>query len=66
MVKRYHVPFLALPFEVWQAGPVAKDVFIDLSDGPYILKDFVKTEMRDNGIYITSVAAFCDDEFSEL
>ena len=66
MVKRYHVPFLALPFEVWQAGPVVKDVFIDLSDGPYILKDFVKTEVRDNGIYITSVAAFCDDELSEL
>lgn len=38
MVKRYHVPFLALPFEVWQAGPVVKDVFIDLSDGPYILR----------------------------
>ena len=46
-LKRYHVPFLALPFEVWQAGPVAKDVFIDLSDGPYILKDFVKTEVRE-------------------
>ena len=30
MVKRYHVPFLALPYEVWQAGPVAKDIFIDL------------------------------------
>ncbi|HIT88877.1 MAG TPA: SocA family protein [Candidatus Merdenecus merdavium] len=66
MVKRYHVPFLALPYEVWQAGPVAKDVFIDLSDGPYIFKDFVKTEVRDNGIYITSATAFCDDEFSEL
>lgn len=35
MVLRYHVPFLGIPFEVWQAGPVAKDVFIDLSDGPY-------------------------------
>lgn len=66
MVKRYHTPFLAIPYEVWQAGPVAKDVFIDLSDGPYILKDFVKTEVRENGIYVLPVAEFCDDEFSEL
>lgn len=66
MVKRFHTPFLALPYEVWQAGPVAKDVFIDLSDGPYILKDFVKTEVRDNGIYILPNTAFCDDEFSEV
>lgn len=66
MVKRYHSPFLALPYEVWQAGPVAKDVFIDLSDRPYILKEFIKTEIRENGIYIIPVATFCDDEFSEL
>lgn len=66
MVKRYHTPFLAIPYEVWQAGPVAKDVFIDLSDGPYILKNFIKTEVRENGIYVTPTAEFCDDEFSEL
>lgn len=65
MVKRYHVPFLALPYEVWQAGPVAKDVFIDLSDGGMLLQDFVRTEIKENGMYITPVRAFCDDEFSE-
>ena len=46
MALKYHVPFIGLPFEVWQAGPVAKDVFIDLSDGPFLLKDFVKTNTR--------------------
>lgn len=65
MVKRYHVPFLAIPFEVWQAGPVAKDVFIDLSEGPYLLKDFVKTEVQKDAIYIKAIKSFCDDEFSE-
>ena len=25
-VKRFHTPFLGLPFEVWQSGPVVKDV----------------------------------------
>ena len=53
MVLRYHVPFLGIPFEVWQAGPVAKDVFIDLSDGPYLLKDYIKAEFRPVG-YVSS------------
>lgn len=65
MVLIYHVPFLGIPYEVWQAGPVAKDVFIDLSDGPYLLKDYVKTEMHHTGTYIISVKPFDDDEFSE-
>lgn len=30
MALKYHVPFIGMPYEVWQAGPVAKDVFIDL------------------------------------
>ena len=65
MVMRYHVPFLALPYEVWQAGPVAKDIFIDLSDGVSLLNDYVRTEMVDNGTYIVAVKSFCDDEFSD-
>ena len=65
MVKRYHVPFLALPFEVWQAGPVAKDVFIDLSDGGGLLSEFVRTETKDGGTYLKALRPFCDDEFSD-
>ena len=65
MVLKYHIPFLAIPYEVWQAGPVAKDVFIDLSDGPYLLKNYIKTENHHSGTYITPVRSFCDDEFSE-
>lgn len=65
MVLRYHTPFLAIPYEVWQAGPVAKDVFIDLSDGLYILKDYIGTENHHLGTYIVPVKTFCDDEFSE-
>ena len=61
---KYHVPFIGLPFEVWQAGPVAKDVFIDLSDGPFLLKDFVKTTVHDGGIFIEAKAEFDDSEFS--
>ena len=45
-VKRFHTPFLGLPFEVWQAGPVVKDVFIDLSETPVLLDGFVKKEVK--------------------
>lgn len=65
MVKRYHVPFMGLPFEVWQAGPVVKDIFIDLSDGPFLLKDFVETEVQKDTTYIKAIKPFCDDEFSD-
>lgn len=65
MVLKYHLPFLGIPYEVWQAGPVAKDVFIDLSDGPYLLKNYVKTEIRHAGTYIVPAKPFCDDEFSD-
>ena len=62
MALKFHVPFIGIPFEVWQAGPVAKDVFIDLSVGPFLLKSFVKTEFRDGGTYIKEVADFNDRE----
>lgn len=65
MVKRFHVPFLGMPFEVWQAGPVTKDIFIDLSEGPFLLKDFIETEIQKDAIYIKAIKPFCDDEFSE-
>ena len=65
MALKYHVPFIGLPFEIWQAGPVAKDVFVDLSDGPYLLKKFVKTDFRDGGTFIEAIVDFDDNEFSE-
>jgi uncharacterized phage-associated protein len=65
MVKKYHVPFLGLPFEVWQAGPVVKDLFIDLSDGPFLLEDYIATDIHDGGVYIRAIRDFDDAEFSE-
>ena len=28
MVRRYQAPFLALQYEVWQYGPVAKEIYV--------------------------------------
>ena len=64
-VRRFHTPFLGLPFEVWQAGPVAKDVFIDLSETPIILDGYITKQVIDNKTYIKASRNFCDDEFSD-
>lgn len=66
---KYQQPFLALPYEVWQAGPVAKDIYIDLSDGAVLLSKYLRTELvkLDDGKdaqYIHPVVAFDDEDFS--
>lgn len=64
-VRQYNLPFLGLEFEVWQAGPVARDLFIDLADEPILLSNFIKTEKSKDATYIKSVTDFLDDEFSD-
>lgn len=64
-VLRFKTPFLGLPFEVWQAGPVVKDVFVDLSEMPVLLDGFVERVHVDGATYVKPVAEFCDDEFSD-
>ncbi len=63
--KKYQLPFLNLEFEVWQAGPVARDIFIDLSDEPLLLKDYITIEKKDDATYIKPATVFSDDEFSD-
>lgn len=60
-----HTPFTGLPFEVWQHGPVEKDVFVDLSDGPTLLHDFVAMRNDGDGTYMEALADFDEDEFSD-
>ena len=67
-VRLNKVPFMNLEFEVWQAGPVSKDVFVDLSnDEQSLLKDYVKMETKPGmpGTYVKPLREFCDDEFSD-
>ena len=64
-VRRFHTPFLGLPYEVWQAGPVVKDVFIDLSENLVILDGYVTKEVVGDATYILPAKSFSDDEFSD-
>jgi len=64
-VKKYNLPFLGLEYEVWQAGPVPRDLFIELSDEPILLKDFIELKKTDEATFIIKKAKFSDDEFSD-
>ena len=64
-IKQSGLPFLDLKYEVWQHGPVAQEIFIDLSDEPVLLKDYIGIKQSDNKTYIHSKREFSDDEFSQ-
>jgi uncharacterized phage-associated protein len=64
-VKRNKLPFFGISFEVWQAGPVAKEVFIDLDVKPALFGKYVSITRRDNATYIFAKSSFNNDEFSD-
>ena len=63
-VLRYHLPFLGLTYEVWQAGPVAKDIYIDISDGGVMLSPYIKVQNDKDAQYIIPAKDFDDEDFS--
>jgi uncharacterized phage-associated protein len=64
-IKKYGYPFFNIDFQVWQHGPVAKDIFIDLSDDtPSLLGEFIERDPGNPALFIGK-KAFNDDEFSD-
>ena len=66
MVRKYHTPFLAVPYEVWKWGPVQKDLFADLSDNLYLMKDYITSYVSEGKTYFKAKTEFSDDEFSQV
>lgn len=65
-LKKYNVPFLDIEFEVWQAGPVNRETFVELSEEePYMLKGYIGKECVEEATYIKPIKSFSDDEFSD-
>ena len=64
-IIKYNIPLLGIDFEVWQAGPVAREIFIDLSQELVLFKEFIETENHKDVVYIKPKKPFCDDEFSD-
>lgn len=61
------IPFFGVDFELWQFGPVVKDVYIDLSEQGPVLSKFIDTIKQVDGesVLIAPKLSFNDDEFSD-
>ncbi len=63
--KKYLLPFFDIQFQLWKTGPVAKDIYIDLSeDEPHILSGFIK-RFKIEPPYFLAANTFHSDQFSD-
>ncbi len=63
-IEKYGHPFLGIEFQLWRFGPVAKDIYIDLSENPILLKDFIQRDANNASNFIAKTE-FNNDEFSD-
>ena len=65
-VKLRGFPMFGLTYKVWQLGPVCEEVFIDLSNQPLLLKDYVTVDYDGEGLStVRPKRAFNEGEFSD-
>ena len=64
-IQKYGFPLLNIRFDVWKFGPVPKDIYIELSEQPDLLKDYIDLTYQDSTTYVKPLKNFNDDEFSE-
>ncbi|SHK72394.1 Uncharacterized phage-associated protein [Maribacter aquivivus] len=69
-IKKFGIPFIGLKYEVWQYGPVAQDIFLELTEEqPKMLKDYIYIELERfqhyQYLYLKTKKSFIDDEFTD-
>ena len=68
-VRKYGLRFFDMPFQVWHLGPVAEDVFVELSaetaETPVMLDEYINRSAVDGKTFVAPRKAFSDDEFSD-
>lgn len=64
-IKKYGLPIFNLPFLVWKYGPVAKDIYVDLSDDGVLFNKYISTKQNGNNTIVSAKIGFSDDEFSD-
>ena len=64
-IQKYAFPFFNIRFDVWKFGPVCKDIFVELSDAPDLLSNYISLEKNSENSFIKSLKEFSDDEFSD-
>jgi len=64
-IKERGIPFLGLKYKVWQAGPVNRDLYIDINEGVTIFKNYFTVTQNGTSTQIITDIPFNDDEFSD-
>lgn len=64
-IEKRGMPFFNLDFEVWKFGPVCQNLYVEFSEEPILLKNFIKKRNIKNGFVFDKNACFNDDEFSD-
>nr|WP_315198453.1 Panacea domain-containing protein [uncultured Flavobacterium sp.] len=64
-IKERGMPFFDLDFEVWKFGPVCQNLYVEFTEEPILLKDFIKKRNTRNGFTFDKNSVFNDDEFSD-
>lgn len=65
-IKNSGIPFLNLNYNVWKFGPVDRDIYIELSSQPNLLKKYIERRVDGDNTYLVPKQEFNDDEFSDL
>lgn len=64
-IEKRSMPFFNLDFEVWKFGPVCQNLYVEFTEEPTILKEYIKKRNTRNGFVFDKVNNFNDDEFSD-
>lgn len=66
-IKRFGIPFFNLRFNVWKLGPVSKDLYVELTEEPNLLADYIGLKNVSNKSFAEVYAKihFSDEEFSD-
>ena len=64
-IEKRSMPFFNLDFEVWKFGPVCQNLYVEFTEEPTILKNYIKKRNTRNGFVFDKNSSFNDDEFSD-
>jgi len=64
-VKEVGIPMFGLEYRAWRMGPVSKEVYVDIDDGPHIFKEHIRVIRDDQGDRVEPARPFDDGEFSD-
>lgn len=64
-IRKFGIPFFNLKFETWKLGPVSPDLYVELTDEPNLLANYIERKLIRDNYCIVPKKEFSDDEFND-